>query len=117
MWLNAAVMKLHAYLLSLPVHERVLFASRVGTSLAYVNKLAYNFDSGVRPSAEIAAQIEAASNRKVRRWECIPEKWHRIWPELLGDPEAPLPPLPTCRQATPLPVGAAANDPTQESAA
>lgn len=95
MWLNVPVMNLHAYLLSLPTEERTMFASRVGTSLAYIYKLAYNFESGVRPSAEIATQIEIASNRKVRRWECIPEKWHRIWPELIGAPDAPVVCFPT----------------------
>lgn len=85
-------MKLHPYLLSLAPADRDQFAKLCGTSLNYLWKIAYRFDEGLRPSAELATQIELCSNLKVRRWECIPERWHRIWPELVGTPDAPEPP-------------------------
>lgn len=81
--------KLHTYLLQLPPDARDPFAALTGTSLNYLWKLAYNFDKGLRPSAELATQIEIHSNQMVRRWESIPETWHRIWPELIDSPGAP----------------------------
>ncbi|RZI82603.1 MAG: hypothetical protein EOP38_15430 [Rubrivivax sp.] len=82
-------MKLRAYLLNMPVDQRERWAAACGTSLNYLWRLAYNFDKGLRPSAELATQIEIHSNQMVRRWESIPETWHRIWPELIGLPGAP----------------------------
>lgn len=85
-------MKLHPYLISLAPADRETFARLCGTSLNYLWKIAYRFDEGLRPSAELATQIELRSNLTVRRWECIPERWHRIWPELRGVEGAPVPP-------------------------
>jgi len=38
---------------------------------------------------EHCAAIEAATAGTVRRWHLRPHDWHRIWPELIGAPEAP----------------------------
>ena len=38
---------------------------------------------------EHCAAIERATSGAVRRWHLRPEDWHRIWPELIGHPDAP----------------------------
>ena len=48
---------------------------------------------GVVPSDHCAA-IEAATDRTVMRWDLRPDDWHRIWPELIGQPGAPAIPEP-----------------------
>ncbi len=46
--------------------------------------------SGVRAvPIERCTEIEAATERAVRRWDLRPEDWGRIWPELIGMPGAP----------------------------
>lgn len=46
--------------------------------------------SGVRAvPIERCTEIEAATDRAVRRWDLRPDDWHRIWPELINSPEAP----------------------------
>lgn len=37
------------------------------------------------------ATIEQACDRAVMRWHLRPDDWHRIWPELVGQPGAPEP--------------------------
>ena len=36
------------------------------------------------------AAIEKACARAVMRWDLRPDDWHRIWPELVGMPGAPV---------------------------
>ena len=38
---------------------------------------------------ERCVQIEHATSGAVRRWDLRPTDWHRIWPELIGQPGAP----------------------------
>lgn len=86
-------MHLHAYLIALSNEDRLSFAETCGTTLNYLWKIARGFEKKrYRPHPELAARIEAASNQKVRRWESIPERWHLIWPELVGSPGAPIAP-------------------------
>lgn len=89
-------MDLKTYLKSLPEPERERLASACDTTVKYLWKLARNANNPdpkkrIRPSAEVATQVELFSNRSVRRWESIPERWHRIWPELVGRKGAPEP--------------------------
>lgn len=39
--------------------------------------------------ADRCAAIEQATGRAVMRWDLRPDDWHRIWPELIGQPGAP----------------------------
>ena len=43
---------------------------------------------GAVPSDHCAA-IELATDGAVMRWDLRPHDWHRIWPELIGQPGAP----------------------------
>jgi DNA-binding transcriptional regulator YdaS (Cro superfamily) len=45
------------------------------------------------PAAHCAA-IEKATARVVMRWDLRPDDWHRIWPELIGQPGSPAVPEP-----------------------
>lgn len=45
---------------------------------------------GDRPvPIERCVDIERATGRQVMRWDLRPDDWHRIWPELIGQPGAP----------------------------
>lgn len=50
-----------------------------GTSRGYLRQIGYGNKTA---SAEIAARIEAATNRLVTRKQLRPEDWSVIWPEL-----------------------------------
>lgn len=84
-------MHLLQYLRMLSPEERKAFASNCETTENYLWKLARGFHSEkkLRPAAEMSVSIETHSNQKVRRWESNPERWHRIWPEIIGSPGAP----------------------------
>ena len=46
--------------------------------------------AGRKPGPAMCVRIEAATKKKVRRWDLRPEDWHLIWPELkrvAGAPE------------------------------
>ncbi len=64
-------------------------AARAGLAAAFVSQMV----NGVRRvPAERAADIEAACEGAVRRWDLRPDDWHRIWPELIdaeGAPDVP----------------------------
>lgn len=46
--------------------------------------------SGARPiPIERCANIEAATDKAVMRWDLRPDDWHVIWPELIGTEGAP----------------------------
>jgi DNA-binding transcriptional regulator YdaS (Cro superfamily) len=65
-------------------------AGRVRVSPAFISQLA----GGGRPTPpDVAVRIEAATERRVRRWDLRPEDWHRIWPELIGAEGAPALPV------------------------
>lgn len=88
-------MDLHPYLLSLTEQEREAFAKACKTTQNYLWNIARSFSKPPpackRASPKLASLIEAASNKKVRRWESNPEDWHITWPELVGSPGAPTP--------------------------
>ena len=61
-------------------------AVRAGVSEAFLSQIA----AGTRNvPAERAAELEAACDGAVRRWDLRPDDWHRIWPELIGAEGAP----------------------------
>lgn len=93
-------MQLHPYLARLSNAEREEFAAKCETTVNYLLKLARGFKTGLRPQAELAVLIETHSNQTVRRWDLIPEKWARIWPEIVGTEGAPLPWNPAANDAT-----------------
>lgn len=74
-------MDLRKYVNSLPGEEaRKDFARRCGTSIGHIRNVMY----GLKPcSAELAAAIEIESSAAVTRKELLPDRWHRIWPELV----------------------------------
>ncbi len=39
---------------------------------------------------ELGAEIESACG--IPRWQLVPDRWHRIWPELIGAEGAPTTP-------------------------
>lgn len=41
------------------------------------------------PSPAMAVDVERATSGVVRRWDLRPDDWWRIWPELIGQPDAP----------------------------
>ena len=48
---------------------------------------------GERPiPVERCVDIERATLGEVSRWDLRPHDWHRIWPELIGQPGAPATP-------------------------
>lgn len=94
-------MLLKKFVLSLCPGERKLFAAAVDTSLGHLQNVMY----GCKPcSPELASAIELESKKHgahqtVKRWDLIPETWHRIWPELVGAEGAPE--LPDAANGTP----------------
>lgn len=92
---------------SLSKAEQQSLAQAVGMSLGHLKNVMYGCE-GKKCSAELASDIERESvrlfgqHRKVSRWDLIPDRWPRIWPELVGSPGAP-----------PVPAIEAANDATQ----
>ena len=81
---------LKPYLSSLPADAaRRAFAESCGTSLGHLRNCIY----GNKPiSPETCVLIEVHSAQAVRRWHLRPTDWHRIWPELIGAPDAPIVP-------------------------
>jgi DNA-binding transcriptional regulator YdaS (Cro superfamily) len=65
-------------------------ASRLASAIgAYASDVS-DWGSGKRPiPVKAAVAIEKATGGDVRRWDMFPEDWHRIWPELIGQPGAP----------------------------
>ncbi len=55
-------------------------------SPSYLSQMA----SGIRPIPfELQVQIEELTEGEVARWHMSPDRWHRLWPELVGRPGAP----------------------------
>ena len=81
-------MKLRAYIDTLPRGGLSAFAARVGISPIYMSQLAAEQDGRV-PSPELCVSLERESDQQVLRWDLRAKDWHRIWPELIGQPGAP----------------------------
>lgn len=81
-------MNLRTYLDGLPRGGLGVFATQAGMSPIYLSQLAARQDGRV-PSAELAVVLERETSGAVRRWDLRPDDWHRIWPELIGQPGAP----------------------------
>lgn len=81
-------MNLASFIRPLSEPERLAFAARAGTTWNQVRNMAW---SGKACGPRLAAQIEAATNGAVRRWELRPDDWFVIWPELVGMAGAPGP--------------------------
>jgi DNA-binding transcriptional regulator YdaS (Cro superfamily) len=79
---------LKAFLRSLPDDAaRREWAISCGTSLGHLRNSIYQ----PKPlSAETCVLIEQQSAGQVRRWHLRPDDWHRIWPELITHPGAPI---------------------------
>lgn len=68
------------------IGSQVAIASLLGVTKAAVNQ--WKQDGRSTP-IEHCADIERATSGAVRRWDLRPHDWHRIWPELIGQPGAP----------------------------
>lgn len=81
-----SMMKLRLFLAALTVDGRDAFARRCGSTRGHLQNIMY----GLRVcAAELAVAIELETSGAVRRWDLRPNDWHRIWPELIGQPGAP----------------------------
>jgi DNA-binding transcriptional regulator YdaS (Cro superfamily) len=64
--------------------------SEVARRLGVKPPTVHQWLSGDRPvPAALAPQVEALLSQAVRRWDLRPDDWHRVWPELIGQPGAP----------------------------
>lgn len=84
-------MDLKDLLNSLSTAEQKQFAAGTGYSLGHLRNVAYGEK---RCTAECASAVERESeklglNRKVYRWDLIPDDWWWIYPELVGTLGAP----------------------------
>lgn len=73
-------------------------ANRRGAAVALGNAIGVNpvlirqWAKRSRPTpVEHCAALEAATSGVVMRWSLRPHDWRRIWPELAGRSDAPLP--------------------------
>lgn len=61
-------------------------AARVGVSGAFMSQIA----RGGRPApSNLVPAIERECGFQVRRWNLRPNDWHQIWPDLIGQADAP----------------------------
>ncbi|EJP3662605.1 Cro/Cl family transcriptional regulator [Salmonella enterica] len=72
--------ELKNFLNSLSTEEQRDFAKRCGTSIGYLRKV-LSIDGCI--GAELSVSIEINSDGKVTRKNLHPDKWEKIWPELL----------------------------------
>lgn len=85
-------MDLKTLFLSLSEDERQKFAGAVGCSVGHLKNVMYGYKAC---APELAAEIEHESRTRygdhqtVMRWDLIPDRWQRIWPELVGVEGAP----------------------------
>lgn len=79
-------MKLSEYLRPLPEADRLLLASKSGTSFLHLRNVAF---SGKSCGVHLAVALDLATDGQVRRWDTRPDDWHLIWPELIGTEGAP----------------------------
>ena len=79
---------LKSFLASLPDDAtRKAWAVMCETSLGHLRNCIYQPKA---PAPETCVLIEHHSAGRVRRWHLRPTDWHRIWPELIGMPGAPI---------------------------
>ncbi len=81
-------MDLKNYTDDLPHGGVAALAKELGISSVYLSQLSARQNER-QPSPELCVLIEAATARKVMRWDMRPDDWHRIWPELIGSDGAP----------------------------
>lgn len=79
---------LKTYTKALPRGGVTALAQRLGISSVYLAQLSAR-QNGREAKPELCVDIERETGGKVRRWSLRPNDWHRIWPELIGQPEAP----------------------------
>ena len=86
-------MDLKTYTRELPHGGVAKLAGDIGVSPVYLSQLsARQIDStgaSREPSPELCVKLEAATDRRVMRWDLRPDDWRRIWPELIGKDGAP----------------------------
>lgn len=83
-------MDLYTYNSALSEEELADFAAKCETTPLYLQKLACDQRRGKhRIKPRLAALIELHTDKKVMRWESIPNEWPLVWPELVGAPGAP----------------------------
>jgi DNA-binding transcriptional regulator YdaS (Cro superfamily) len=84
-------MELKTYLTSLSKDQLEELASMARVTPGHLRNVKY----GEREcSPELACAVELFAGGAVRRWECRPADWYRIWTELIGadgSPEIPAP--------------------------
>ena len=81
-------MDLKTYLKSLPDDDaRADFAAKCETTLGHMRNCIYVAGKALAPASCVLAELH--SDSAVMRWDCRPDDWHRIWPELRGHAEAP----------------------------
>ncbi|EKN4770493.1 YdaS family helix-turn-helix protein [Yersinia enterocolitica] len=73
--------ELKSFLNSLSTEEQRDFAKRCGTSIGYLRKV---LSTGGCIGAELSVSIEKNSNGQVTRKSLHPNKWKKIWPELIS---------------------------------
>lgn len=95
---------LKTYTKGLPRGGVSALARQLGISTVYLAQLSARQDNR-EAKPELCVDIERETGGKVRRWSLRPNDWHRIWPELIGQPGAPV--IPTT----------AANDTPDQAAA
>ena len=86
-------MNLDAYLSKPDAPSMAAFARDLGLNADQVRQWRHGHDAR-RPSPANCVDIEQATDRAVMRWDLRPDDWHRIWPELIGQPGAPAIPEP-----------------------
>jgi DNA-binding transcriptional regulator YdaS (Cro superfamily) len=78
---------LHGMSKSFSPEDRRRLAEKVGTEPAMLYQAITGRGSPFSPAR--CVEIEAASDKELRRWDLRPKDWHRIWPELIGLDGAP----------------------------
>lgn len=78
-------MEFKPFFFGLSPAERESFARKCETSVGHLQNVAYGF----RPaSAELAVLIERNSKKRVTRVDLFPDRFSRIWPELVKSRKA-----------------------------
>jgi len=73
------------------------FARDCDTSTGHMRNCIYVPGKLLAPATCVL--VEKNSARAVMRWDLRPDDWHRIWPELVGQPGAPTVPAPDAQKA------------------
>jgi hypothetical protein len=83
-------MQLLTYLGTLDPSEVESLAYLCETTPLYLYRLGRDMRRGrFSMQPRLAALLESHTNKSVQRWECIPDEWWLIWPELVGRPGLP----------------------------